>query len=482
MVIDSIRKQSSLLAASKYIDAISGLIGIIVYTRIFNPESLGLYFVGLAISSICASASAGIMKGVEKRGSEKDSNLSSYYSLGLLLSFISTVIMSTLIIIGYEIVTSGILLVEYDVPFKIAVGSIVRLVPEVLYRLNNAVYQCKGKIALTGYLDTLRGITETIVQVLLIIYIEDVIMLFIGSALSTIIVGLAMYVLINETVFAGFTAKQMRNIVEYILWGSFNGVLKNSESNLVTILTGSIISATATATYGIARRTKSPTTNVPISISKSVFVDTSYKESEDKDNIKNLDLGLKYGAVIAIPVFIGSLVLSEETLLLLYSESYTDGSLVLIGLSFGAILQSESIIIKSYLDGRGRPDYVAKSSFIRIILSLGILIPSLYYFGIIGIVVSHIISRILRFGYLYSKIEKRDELKFGRSGVLLQLISSVIMMIFVLIIKEIIGSGAIETAFMIGLGGTIYAISLLIVDSDLREKIISVVRIYRNEG
>lgn len=471
MVIDNIEKQSSLLAAAKYVDALSGLLGLIVYTKVFNPGSLGLYFIGIAISSLAVAACSGTSGSVRKRGSEKNSDVSSYYSLGITSALVCSILASFVVLGGYRLVTSGFLFIEYTVPFKIAAGAIIRLIPETLYRVNNSIYECKGKVALSGFFNTARGIAETVIQILLILYIQDIFMLFVGSTISTVAIGLIMYVYIDETIFKSFTIDHVRSIMRYAVWDSSNGILNTIEPNSVTVSIGSILSASATGIYGVANRTRGPTTYIPKSISKSLFVDTSYKKSDDNDSVSNLNLGLKYGTVIAIPVFAGALALSQEVLLLLYSESYTKGAIVLIGLSFGAILQSQSIILKGYLNGRDRPDTVAKSSVVRLIFSISILIPSLYYFGVVGVVVSHITSRIVRLIYMYYHIPKRKELDFIRSGIVPQSVSSIVMLGFVLLLRNFIGSGPLETMAMVGSGGILYFASLLVIDSDFRNRV-----------
>lgn len=471
MVIGNIERQSSLLAIAKYVDALSGLFGLIVYTKVFNPGSLGLYFIGLAISSLAVAACSGISGSVKKRGSEKGSDVSSYYSLGILLALICSILISLVVLAGYEIFTSGILFIEYTVPSKIATGAIIRLIPEVLYRVNNSIYECKGKVALSGFFNTTRGIVETVLQILLILHIEDIFMLFIGSAVSTVTVGLIMYLYVNETVFKSFTVDQVRSIVRYAVWDSSNGILNTVEPNSVTVLIGSILSSSATGVYGVANRTNGPTTYLPKSIAKSLLIDTSYKKSDDDDSVSNLNLGMKYGSVIAIPVFAGAVALSQEVLLLLYSDSYTKGAIVLIGLSFGAILQSQSIILKGYLNGRDRPDTVAKSSVVRLIFSISILVPSLYYFGVVGVVISYITSRIATLIYMYYHIPKRKQLDFIRSGIVPQSVASIVMLGVVLLIKNFVGSGPLETIVMVGSGGIVYFAFLLLIDSDLRNRV-----------
>lgn len=469
MVVDSIEDESLKFAATRYIDAITGIVGLIVYTNVLTATSVGLYFTGVAVFSIASSAATGLYAAVKKKGSEDDTNLSKYFSLAVAGSSLYGLIGSLLMILGYLVVTSGSLIVQYEVPIILLYGIVIRFVPECLYRSVVTVYDSRGKVALSGYYDLLRGIIQTLLQVVLIIVTANFLYLFVASAISTVIIGSLMYLKLEDVRIKTFSMEEVSQIKSFGVWNSVDALSKRVEPRITTIIISAILSPAIAGVYGVVLRTTRPALYISRSLSRTLFVETSHRKSKDESIEDEVSLGLKYAPIIAVPMFFGTVGLSENILSFLYTPEYTKGALVLIGMSLATIMKSESKILGAYIYGCNRPKTVTKSALISLIVSLPILTLGLGRVGFDILVVSLILSRLFEMAYLYKESSDIGSLNVDKS-ILYQFISSSVMLLFILIQKELFEIESYIVLISVASSGLLYFITMSVVDKDFRKK------------
>lgn len=473
MVVGNVQRESARFAATRYLDAISGLVGLIFYTNLLSPTSVGLYFTGMAVFKISAGLSNGLYNAVKKRGSEDEKDLSKFYTIAITGSIIYSILIVGLISAGYILLTSDSLPLQYKVPKILLYGVLIQFVPEIIYRANVTGYEASGNVAATGYYDLLRGIIETIIQVLLLIFIsESILYLFVGSAVSTVAVGFLMYVKLQQVELTSFEFSDVLELKDFGLWSSTSSILVLLEERLTTIILSAMISPSAAGIYGIVLRTTRPALYLSKALSKSLLVETSYKKSTDEQVTEKLKPAVKYAPILAIPMAFGSIGLSEEILRFLYSNTYPVGGLIFVFMSIAVIFKSESKVLESYLYGLNKPKTVGVSSFLNLVISISILVVGLLTIGIYGLLISIVTSRLVQLLFLYRSTRSLNGIRFDVE-IIYQFISAGVMLLLVILLKNTFQVQSYLLIPVVALGGIFYFTGVSILDKEFRNKVFS---------
>lgn len=477
MVVDDVEEESLKFAATRYIDAITGIVGLIIYTNVLTTTSVGLYFTGVAIFSISSSVSNGLYAGVKKKGTESDTELSKYFSLAVVGSITYAIVGSIIIILGYIMVTSNSFIIQYQVPTSLLYGILIRFIPECLYRSVATAYDSNGDVALTGYYDLLRGIIQTILQIALIIVTADLLYLFVGSAISTVVIGSVMYARLENVEVKRFSLEKAKEIKSFAIWNSIDSLSKGVEPRITTIIISVLLSPALAGIYGVVLRTTRPALYVSRSLSRTLFVETSYRQSNDESIKNEISSVMRYAPILAIPMVFGVIGLSEEILSFFYTPEYAKGSLVLLGMALATVIKSESKIFGAYMYGCNRPKIVTKSALISVITSISILLLGFEYIGFNILLLSLVVSRLFELVYLYKKSDGLGSLAVYKS-VTYQFMSSGIMLLFILAQKQVIEIESYIVPVSIILSGLVYFMALSAIDGEFRGRFVSYTRKY----
>lgn len=475
MIVENFGKESFFHTLTSFVDALSGFIGLVIFTRFIGLDGIGLYFTGVAIATILRSGVNGVYTSLKKRGSEGNDR-SPYYTLALLIVTLYVGLCSIVVFIGFELFVEGILFIpEYTIPFPLVLGILLRLSTEAVYLVTNSLYNSAGKIAASGFFDATRGVLETLFQVTLVIIFGGILPLFVGSAVSTCIVGLVMFFKSSEAQFSMFSMDHIKDFYYFTVWGSLNSVASTIEPRMIVILISLIISPSAAGLYSITDRTSKISNKIPRSISKSMFIRSSHNSSNDRSSVEQLQLAISYAPILSIPLFFGSIATAEQVLSFLYTPSATEAKYLLIGLAFSRIVESQSIVIESYLYGIKRPREVAQSTLIQLITGIPLTIISIQMFGINGIILSHILTRVAKYVYLYVTSQRIKNYSL-KTEVLYQVLSASFMLLIVTLSKNFFTGPYYGILILVIAGSMIYFSLLLALDKRIRLRVLSFIR------
>jgi O-antigen/teichoic acid export membrane protein len=470
MIVENFEKESFYHTLTSFIDAFAGFLGLIIFTRVIGLNGIGLYFTGVAIATILRSGVSGVYSSLKKRGSEGNVR-APYYTLAMSIVILYIFICSLFVFIGFNLFKTGILFIpEYTIPFVLVIGIMLRLSTEAIYLVTNSLYNSAGEIATTGFFDATRGILETILQIILVVLLGGILPLFIGSAIATCFIGLIMFFRSEKAQFTFFSIDTIKDFYYFTFWGSIDSIASEIEPRMIIILISLLISPTAAGLYTITSRTSKISNNIPSSISKSMFIRSSYNSSNEKSSVKQLETALSYAPIISIPLLFGAIAISEQVLALLYTPSATEAKYILIGLAFSRIVESQSIVISSYLYGIDRPKTVAKSTLIQVITGVPLTVLFIHLFGINGIIPAHILTRVSKYIYLYITSQKIEKYSL-KIEVLYQILAATLMLLIVLLLKDAIIEPYYGVLVLVTIGSMIYFALLYIMDNKLQRKI-----------
>jgi O-antigen/teichoic acid export membrane protein len=177
--------------------------------------------------------------------------------------------------------------------------------------------------------------------------------------------------------------------------------------------------------------------------------------------------------LIVIPIFFGTLVLSQEILRILFGAEFVFAWLVLIILTGEKIIQSIHVVLGKTLQGIDKPDLAAIATVISIVLNLVLNVILVWKFGIIGAAIatsaSFVVNALLHAKYLSNYIS----IKLPTHKIIWSTLSAIAMTVVILPLKSIIGMNTIFSLLgIIIIGGVCYAMLVLLyppIRSDARE-------------
>ena len=97
---------------------------------------------------------------------------------------------------------------------------------------------------------------------------------------------------------------------------------------------------------------------------------------------------------VAIPAFLGGVILSQEILRYLFGPEYGSGWIVLIVLMFSTLVGAVHMPYGRILPAMDRPDLDAKSSIFAALINMVLNVALVWYFGIIGAAVATAVARL----------------------------------------------------------------------------------------
>lgn len=465
MVVDDIQKESFKYAVVQYLDAISGLIGLIIYTSVLSVTDVGLYFTGLAVFIIGSAGSRGLYDAVKKKGSEDDKNLSTYFSIALVGTVLYTIIVIALTTTGYVLLKSGSLPIEYNIPIALLYGIIIRFVASGLFRSLVTAYDGEGNIATGGYYNLLRGLLETVLQIGLILLVEaNIFYLFLGSAVSTVIISGFMIKDLSHVNIKRFSKSDVISIKDFGLWNSLSSTLLTVEHRLVTIILALVNPAIA-GIYGAVIRTTKPALYVPSSLSQTLFIETSFRKSKDESISDKIPMATKYASVLSIPMLFGAIGFSTDILSVLYSGEFSEGGPILISMSIAVIMRSQSYILSGYLYGSDMAKSVTKSTAINFVASISILLVGIQLIGLDALLISLVVSRFLHLIYLYRTVKSICEFSLNKDTIY-QFIASALMLAMIYGQKTLFNMDSYVVVVFVSINAVLYFAFLMILDNE----------------
>ena len=173
------------------------------------------------------------------------------------------------------------------------------------------------------------------------------------------------------------------------------------------IMLSLMVGDSAVGIYSAALKLSEPLTIIPIALMMSIFpLMSNYFETSRNKLVKSYHLSLKYLLIITVPIAIGTTLIADEIILLIYDSPFADSATVLQILIWALVLNSMNFVLSNVLNSINQQKLntvsVALCAIINITLNF-ILIPILNYNGAaIATVMTNVVLFIASF-YFVSK-------------------------------------------------------------------------------
>ncbi|NLV03631.1 oligosaccharide flippase family protein [Haloferax volcanii] len=461
----NLAKSSVKLFVSNISGALLQFLGITYFARELGAAPMGVFFLFQALLGILAiPADFGLRGAVEKRISEGKSQ-GIFLSTTIALKSIPIVIICILILTFQSVINNYL-------GSDLATLLVIAIVLQESAQL--AVFVLKGELRVgeTAILNVVRQAIWVVLGAVLIHYgfQADALIysLLAGTGLMACWGWYKCSVRLKKP-----SIPHAQSLLDYSKFNVVSSIGGYFYSWMDVAIIGLFLTQSDVGAYETAWRVSAITILLSKAIASSIFPQVS---QWDADNAIERIESVIYNAItpsiiLVIPAFFGTLVLSGEILGLVFGPEFTIASGVLILLAGEKILQSVHVIFGRALQGINKPKFAAKATVIAVLLNLILNIVLIQIYGIIGAAVATTVSfsaNTFLHGYYLSKFMK---IKFPTRNVLWSILSSVIMAVGLVGLKDMIHVNTItELAVFIGIGSLIYT-SVLLLYEPIRTKV-----------
>jgi len=470
-----ITKSSVRMFLSDTSSSVLRFLGFIYLARIAGAADLGIFFLFqslLAISSIIADL--GIRRSVEKRVSE-DSEPHSMFTAGLFGKSFALAGMSTIIL------TFGTTINSY-VGEQVALLLVLGIISQEVFRFSESV--------LRGELRVVR--TANIKFIYHVVWILGGILLYqnnfgIKSMMYSLILGYTLLAIYSFKISStGINIPNKSHFQSIFSFSKYNFVsrLGGQFYNWVDVaIIGFFMTQADVGAYEIAWKITLFALLVSKAIGTSIFPQISKLDSENNiDKVQSILSGsIVPPLALTIPIFVGTTLLSESILSIVYSEEFAIASVALIVLSAEKIFQGVHAIIGRTLLAINKPNLAARATLISLLFNIILNIVLIYNFGLLGAALATALASLINIGLHWKYLTEYLQIPIPTHEISHICLSSVVMGVAVWGLKQALELNSIIVLGSIILsGGGVYIIALL-TSKDIRNQAIRLTKSFSGD-
>ena len=462
----SMSKEGIKVLIGKFVAALSGLVGIIVYANILGASGLGLYYLSHAVATILSKPSEGLGIASEKKGSEIPTNISSYNSTSFMLVIVYVTFISIILFLLYN----NLSYLNNSLPRQTIVYlTIILVILFSIFSVLSRFYSGMGEPGDSVIIDAYRGIVETGLQItLLVVYGMGVEGLLIGTAIS-LILSIIYLLFMTRISFDIPDKNSIKDIYLFSKWSIPTKTIKDIYYRMDTIIIGLILTPAAVGIYEAAMRIITPSKYVAYAIERPLLVRVSQDRANNKPVNHLLDDIVPYASILPIPLAIGGYFVGSELLEVMYGSEFSSGFIILTGGAIYFAIHSHSNVLSEYLHGFNAPRPVTKSVIIGSIVRFVLLIVFASFIGLTGVAIAIIIAESIRFTILVISVDKVCSKVYKPVKVINQIKSGIIMGFVIFVISIIPYQSDISLLIVtIPIGGIVYFSVLIYTDRKIK--------------
>jgi O-antigen/teichoic acid export membrane protein len=463
----SLGRESLVGFVGKLIIGLFGFVGIVYFFRELGAAGIGVYYTLLAGAKLGIQLQDGVTTAIRKRISEVSADQSRY--LGL--SFITWATVSGLV--ASSVIIANPLLRKYIEAPEYLLGGVAMLASLGLFALTNQFYIGIGNPGKANWNDAFRSIVTFAIQVSLLILGYMEFGLIWGFIIGNLVVAVCVFGLIRVRPMLP-SKTELRRTMSFAKWSLPSGILNNVYTRLDVLFLWWFVGPTAVGLYEPALRMTVPATFVAASISQSLVVKSSGLDSQNRSVVEDLQNSLKYAGLIAIPIFFGSLAISNSIMRYIFGASAAPAATALVGLALFQLFSSYWKIMSSVVGGVDRPDLNVKVGAITVAFNIPIAIILVQRYGLEGVVAGTVLAELFRLVIGWRVVTGLFDNPGLPNEVLQQLFAGVVMFGVIEIMTStgvIMITNLLWLALVVGLGAAVYFATLIGVSRHFRKTV-----------
>ena len=454
--VDIIR-ESLITFLSDSLDKIAAFVAFVYFANYFPTDEFGVAYTVIGMSMMAASVPKAIGIAVSKRVSEDLSSRDRFFVIGA----VATIAFGTLAGLGVFIAVT-----LFKTRFELlALPAVIHLTTRPLFYVVERVFDGVGKTGFAASLDFVDGVLTAVLRFVLILgFGLGVEGLLYSSAISAAAVGGTAYLWRCGLPTDRPTVDDVRSVREFSSRTIVSRISLEAFHNFPTVIAGTFISPTFASWVRSALTLAQPGKIPTRSVIQSIFVQVSGDTERGERDVTPIQNGIDVTSILAVPILAGAAVLGDSLMVTMYGEGYGGSGFVLVGIAAVTILDSQSRIMLSTLNGSDNPEAVARANAYNAILwgilLLAVAITSPPVVFVAALVVAYATWMATNYWYLTDRVIPASELEWRFVGE--QLIAATVMGGGVWLLRSLLELGhRVSLALSILSGAALYGVVLI---------------------
>lgn len=445
---------------------IAGFVASIVFARVLGADTLGTYFLAIAVIGWLEFASQlGVTTAIQKRVSEKEDSAAYFTSGGLVLVVTTTVVVISLLL-AREWVTDYI---GADIVILVA----AMLLANIINGFANSGLRGYHRVSTAATLEFITTVVRMLLQVAFVIAGYKLVGMLVGYAIAFGIVGvLGLYLVIKEASISPPTRTHVVSTLDFAKYSWLGSLQTRVSGWMDTVVLGFFVSNGLVGIYNVSWNLAIILALASQSLASALFPTLS--ELDAKDDLKSfssiLSEALRYAGILCFPGIVGLAIVGPKVLRV-YGSEFPEGAKIAVLIGIFALFSSYQGQFQTALNALDRPDLAFRVNAVFVVVNITGNVVLVATIGWIGAALATTASMGVALGYGYVLINRQVDLTLQFRDIGHQVTAAIFMGLVVYAVENIVASQPYYYVIIpIGIGVIIYSVILLSISQPVREK------------
>ncbi|WP_251328611.1 lipopolysaccharide biosynthesis protein [Haloplanus pelagicus] len=406
-----------------------GFVAIVFLARFLGSDTLGKYFLVMAVVSWLQIPCLSVHGAMSKRVSEGDEP-DAFFTAGLITLVTLCLLLSAVTLGAHQYIR------EY-VGFPATKFVVAIFFLNVVSTFMLAALRSEQKLDIASFYEGGWYILQSLSQVGLAAASVGLLSLLIGEIVAAVVTIAVAFYTVSLSI-QRVSRDHFRSLYEFGKYTWAGAIKTRSFAWMDTIVLGFFVSASSVGIYEIAWRISALLILLPSAMAKVSFPDMSQHASAgDLDRVEEtLRRAITFAGLLAFPGVIGVSILGTDVLRI-YGPEFAAGFWILVILATARIAQSFEILLMSAINALDKPDRSFRISVLFIALNVTLNVLLVSRFDEVGAAVATVISISVSAGMAYKIVASEIRLNVSHRSILSQLVSAAVMGLSLVILRTV---------------------------------------------
>lgn len=439
-----------------------GFVGAVIFARILGPSGYGTFYVLLALVNVLDNPITGWGVACKKRISEANFPTDEALGSGLIGVSINTLVAIPLIVLVSQYTNL------YDVEGQL-LPFVALFVAICFFAVTNRILSGTPRFSISEWTDMLRSVFTMPLQLAFVLAGFGAAGMAYGLAVATFLTVpvVIWYIGVRPTTPSRDT---VLSVWEYAKFSVPNSFIGTALARIDVLLLGAVLTTTSVGQYQVALKLTLPAMFIGSVASTGLMARVSNRLSKGESVAPDVTNSLSFASILAIPIFFGAAAMPKSLLVTIFGADYAPAAPLLVGLTLYRVLESQKSQLGSTIAGLDRPDVNVYVGVVALVMNLGGGYLLLQHIGLIGIVVSTVLTEALIYA-ISAFVVKRELSDVGLlpKPLLHQATAGGVMFIVVDQLHLALGVQSwVNLGLLVGAGGTVYFFLLATISEPFR--------------
>lgn len=456
---------------AQFVMAAIGFVGTVIFARVLGPAGFGGFYLLMLVVKVLNRPSVGWSGATKKRYSEADSRRGEILGAQVLTSAVL-------------ILASGLVVWTFRVPLQrftgmdsVALPGFAILAAVLLFSPFQSVISATGRESRVKWIDTVRSLFTFPLQVAFVLAGFGAAGMAYGLAGATLLVLPITLSSISLTV-ATPTVGTLRSLWAYARYEIPNASVGMAYSQYDIFLLGVVLSPAVVGHYQVAYKLSAPATYVATVASPAIMARVSNLGADEGAIAEDVTNSLSFVSLFAVPIFFGALAIPSKIVVTIYGPEYRDAAILLVGLAFYQIVNTQKNILQETVSGLDRPDAVMRITVAALAFNVVAGVGLILLVGAPGVVLATVLAGVLQYVLFRRTVNAAvPAVTFLPRSLVNQFVAGGVMFgVVALSARFFVVASWLHLSLLVGTGAAVYFAVYGLLDSAFRTTFVSILR------